>query len=278
MTRFDSWESYFYPPPDGGTLRNLFDERDPDVLGTLECGATFRRQRQLERGEVAIARTYDGAHLQAVHRHLFKDVYERAGLYRTVNMAKGSGRGFGDVRTGEVDRYLVDAHRLVTSIEWGRLGRAEFAAKAGEVFAYVNQAHPFREGNGRASKVFMEHVAELSGFELDYSRVEPDAWNLASDLSRPDLYDYEPVSGLLLPVFGQIAGERTPASLPVVGSASRARSPLSASHPRPSYPSTALEHAAAHGQAAPAGGGRGLRRGEGRGDEQHRGLCAGVDA
>lgn len=242
MTRFDSWESYFYPPPDGGTLRNLFDERDRDVLRTLEYGATFRRQRQIERGDVTIARTYDGAHLQAVHRHLFQDVYEWAGEYRTVNMAKGSGRAFGDVRTGEVDRYLGDAHRLVTGTEWGRLGRDDFAAKAAEVFAYVNQAHPFREGNGRASKVFMEHVTELSGFELDYSRVAPDVWNQASDLSRPDLYDYEPVPDSLVPVFGQIAVERTPASSPVVGEASRARSPMSASYPRPAtqapHPST----------------------------------------
>ena len=33
---FDTWESYFYPPPDEGTLRNLFDERDPVVLTRLE--------------------------------------------------------------------------------------------------------------------------------------------------------------------------------------------------------------------------------------------------
>ena len=95
--RFDTWESYFYPPPDEGTLRNLFDERDPVVLTRLEYVETARRQRELLAGQVAIPRTYDADHVRAIHRHLFQDVYEWAGQYRTVNMAKGVGRGFADV-------------------------------------------------------------------------------------------------------------------------------------------------------------------------------------
>jgi cell filamentation protein len=70
------------------------------------------------------------------------------------------------------------------------------------VFAYLNQAHPFREGNGRTSKVFMEEVAEQSRFTLDFSRVAPDQWNQASMLSRPDLLAYEPVPNSLVPVSG----------------------------------------------------------------------------
>lgn len=41
------------------------------------------------------------------------------GEYRTVNMSKGPGRGFGDVKTGEVDRYLSTVQQLVTSTDWG---------------------------------------------------------------------------------------------------------------------------------------------------------------
>ena len=41
---FDTWESYFYPPPDEGTLRNLFDERDARTLSLLEYVETMRRQ------------------------------------------------------------------------------------------------------------------------------------------------------------------------------------------------------------------------------------------
>src|SRR5690606_36987954 len=79
----------------------------------LEYVETTERQRELMAGEVAIAQTYDAAHVRAIHRHLFQDVYEWAGQYRTVNMAKGVGRGFADVTTGEIDRYLADVQRLV---------------------------------------------------------------------------------------------------------------------------------------------------------------------
>ena len=100
---FDTWESYFYPPPDEGTLRNLFDERDPVVLTRLEYVETARRQRELLAGQVAIPKTYDADHVRAIHRHLFQDVYAWAGEFRSVNISKGAGRGFGDVKTGEVD-------------------------------------------------------------------------------------------------------------------------------------------------------------------------------
>ncbi len=107
-----SWDSYFYPPPDHRTLRNLFDEHDPAVLARLEYVETVERQRELAAGEVVIARTYNSEHLRAIHRHLFQDVYPWAGQYRTVNISKGGGGNFADVTTGEIDRYLSDVHRF----------------------------------------------------------------------------------------------------------------------------------------------------------------------
>ena len=142
-SQFASWESYFYPdtidPLTGiGTLRNLYDERDARVLSRMEYTDTTVRAVQLGNGEVDIPRTFDGAHLRAIHGHLFQDVYEWAGEYRTVEMSKGPGRGFGEVKTGEVDRYLSDARQLVTSTDWAKISRNDFIATASTVFAYVN--------------------------------------------------------------------------------------------------------------------------------------------
>lgn len=228
---FDTWESYFYPPPDEGTLRNLFDERDARTLTLLEYVETMRRQRELLSGQVDVARTYDAEHVRAIHRHLFQDVYEWAGEFRSVNVSKGVGRGFGDVKTGEVDRLLDDVRTRVVGTDWSRLDREAFGEKAAVVFAYLNQAHPFREGNGRAAKVFMEHVAERSRFTLDYGQVSPEVWNQASQLSRPDMFAYDPEPASLVPVFRAIAQPRTngPAGLP---STSPVRSVLRASYPQ----------------------------------------------
>lgn len=212
-SRFGTWESYFYPETVDpatreGTLRNLYDERDAKVLARLEYIETSGRALQIESGAVAIARTYDGDHLRAIHRHLFQDVYEWAGEYRTVNIAKGPGRGFGDIKTGELDRYLRDIRQLVGRTGWNRLRRPAFIDRAATVFAYVNQAHPFREGNGRTSKLFMQHVAAQSRYALDYARVTPEVWNQGSALSRPDLFAYAPEPASLLPVFDAITVER----------------------------------------------------------------------
>lgn len=237
-SQFDSWESYFYPdtidPLTGiGTLRNLYDERDARVLSRMEYTDTTVRAVQLGNGEVDVPRTFDGEHLRAIHRHLFQDVYEWAGEYRTVEMSKGPGRGFGEVKTGEVDRYLSDARQLVTSTDWAKISRNDFVATASTVFAYVNQAHPFREGNGRTSKVFMAHVAEQSPYRFDFARVSPEQWNAGSAMSRPDMFAYAPEPASLVPVFAAVTVERTaPPAAPDRAAQARSARPIPVPRPR----------------------------------------------
>jgi cell filamentation protein len=204
--RSDTWDSYFYAPPDDRTLCNLFDERDPDLLARLEYVETAERHRELFAGEVTMPLTFDAAHVRAIHRHLFQDIYEWAGEFRTLNKLKpGAMRDFADAQSGEIDRYLVEVHRLVYNTEWSQLDRDGFAAAAADVYAHLNQAHPFREGNGRTSKVFMEHVAQRSSFTLDYALVTPEQWNSASEFSRPDIGQFQVVPDSVLPVFQRIA-------------------------------------------------------------------------
>lgn len=211
MARFDTWDSYFYPETyDGstgvGTLVNKYGERDPDALATREYRETHKRAVELETAAVALPRSYDAEHLKAIHAHLFGNVYEWAGEYRSVGMTKNLS-AFAD--PAHIDRYLADAHRIISETDWPSLDRIDFSDKAAEVFAYVNQAHPFREGNGRASKLLMQQVAELSNFRLDFnpavSGITPEMWNQASMLSGPDLGSYEPVPDTLRPVFYQLA-------------------------------------------------------------------------
>lgn len=266
MTTFDTWESYLYPPPDEGTLRNLLDERDPAVLAHQEYGRTELRQREILTGRVDVPRTYDADHVRAIHRHLFQDVYAWAGELRTVDMSKGAGKGFAEVGRGEIGRYLDDVHRLTLGTPWADLDRDAFGERAAEVFAHLNQAHPFREGNGRASKVFMEHVAEQSRFTLDYGRVSPAVWNQASMLSRPDLYSYAPVPDSLVPVFRHIAVERAQPAAPAARGAERSRSPRAAS-----FPTAAPGPAQASGAVTPETRARPGRGAVGRGDGAGRG-------
>lgn len=199
-------DPYAYPPPHHNTLRNKFGERDKDTLAGLEYAAAADRQRELETGEADVPRTYDSQHVHAIHAHLFQDVYEWAGQTRTVDLVKSGPGGFASL--DQIDRYLDDATKLIESADWASMNLDQFAHKAAEVHAYVNQAHPQREGNGRTAKVFMQQVAELSPYQLDFSKVSSEAWNQRSMLTDPDLGKYEPVPDMMVPVFGAIAEER----------------------------------------------------------------------
>lgn len=207
-TRFNSWDSYFWEPG-GPVLRNLYGLRDGADLSRREYAETNAQQFDIERGAISIPRTYDAEHLRTIHRELFKNVYEWAGEYRTVPLFKPP---LEFSQPEDIGRYLADASRLVRGAEWAGMDRQQFATAAAEVFSYVNQAHSFREGNGRAGKLFMQHVSELSGFKLDYSPertgITAEVWNNASAMSRPDIGSYRPVPDSLVPVFERLAVPR----------------------------------------------------------------------
>jgi len=203
--RFDTWDSYFWEP--GGTvLRNLYGVRDGAVLARQEYRETYLRQVAIELGRVEIPRTYDAEHVRAIHRELFGNVYEWAGEYRTVGIAKGWSNF---AEPTQIEGYLADAARTIRQTSWSSLDRDEFARAAARTYAYVNTAHPFREGNGRSAKVFMGQVAELSVWRIDYdpaaSGVTPEKWNQAAMLSSPDRGAHEPVPDSLVPVFRALA-------------------------------------------------------------------------
>ncbi len=163
---FDSWESHFYPetihPLTGsGTLRNLAGYRNFAELSHFEFGATQIRQVQIELGPSCVPHTFDGAHLRPIHGFLFQDVYEWAGQYRSVDMMKG--RSQFALVAGGIDRHLNDVHKVVEGTSWRRLNHGQFAVQSAIVFAYLNQAHPFREGNA----CFFANI----GGELSYALI-----------------------------------------------------------------------------------------------------------
>ncbi len=92
------------------------------------------------------------------------------------------------------------------------------------------QAHPFREGNGRTSKIYMQHVAELSPFRLDFSHIDPTMWNLSSELSRPSPMRPTIDATYLYPAFA--AATRPATQAPPAAAPQQGIGPRSASYPR----------------------------------------------
>lgn len=149
-----------------GTLRNRPGIKDQRKLSAFERAISRFRQTEIDRGLVDIPRTYDADHLSKIHRHLFNDVYAWAGQQRTVDIVKRSdGRPFAQVErspVNHIDRCLAEASDRIRRAPWAQANQAMFGHYMAETFAWLNYAHPFREGNGRATRLFLRVSPEAA--------------------------------------------------------------------------------------------------------------------
>lgn len=111
------------------------------------------------------------ATLVAIHERLFGDLYDFAGKVRTVNLAKGSFR-FAPAL------YLRQALKAVEAMPQRTFGQIV------EKYVEMNVAHPFREGNGRSGRIWLDHMlrAEL-GRTVDWSAISRDDYLFAMERS-----------------------------------------------------------------------------------------------
>lgn len=160
------WAGYVLE--DGRTLRNLVGARTPEELRRAEDHLVEARALTLR--ENGLPATYDMAGLRSIHRHMFQDVYEWAGDVRTVSIRKSGDGWFAPLdriedAIGTVARY-VDESDMLRAAE-----PRDVPAALASVYDVVNQAHVFREGNGRVQREFVTALARESGRHLDWTQV-----------------------------------------------------------------------------------------------------------
>ena len=111
------------------------------------------------------------AGLAMIHKYLFEDIYEFAGQMRTVNIAKGNFR-FAPVM------YLRPA---LESID--RMPQSTFEEII-EKYVEMNVAHPFREGNGRSTRIWLDCILKKELHQVvDWSRVDKSDYLMAMERS-----------------------------------------------------------------------------------------------
>ena len=109
--------------------------------------------------------------LQAIHKFLFEDIYDFAGKLRTVNMAKGNFR-FAPVM------YLQAALENIDKMPQSTFDEIV------EKYVEMNIAHPFREGNGRSTRIWLDHILKKEiGKVVDWSKVDKEDYLLAMERS-----------------------------------------------------------------------------------------------
>lgn len=115
--------------------------------------------------------------LQKIHTILFQDIYDFAGALRSVNIAKGNFR-FVPVM------YLAEAVRTIEDMPQSTFD------KIVEKYVEMNVAHPFREGNGRSMRLWLDHMlcTELQK-TIDWSQVDKEQY--LSAMERSPVNDLE---------------------------------------------------------------------------------------
>ena len=109
--------------------------------------------------------------LKEIHRYLFEDIYEFAGQLRKVNIAKGNFR-FVPLA------YLEEA---IQNIE--KMPQSTFE-EAIEKYVEMNIAHPFREGNGRSTRIWLDLILRKElNLVVDWSKVDKNDYLLAMERS-----------------------------------------------------------------------------------------------
>ena len=153
-------------------LENKLGITDSTELARLEEKVSKQKALQLfETGELdrMAAGTYQS--LAKIHKYLFEDIYEFAGKMRNVNLAKGNFR-FVPVM------YLEEALQHID-----KMPQTSFEQIV-EKYVEMNVAHPFREGNGRSMRIWLDLLLKKEvKLVIDWSKVDKDDYLLAMERS-----------------------------------------------------------------------------------------------
>lgn len=156
-----------YTYKNSDTLKNKLDIRDEKKLKKYETDMVAFKLSTIK--DANIKRTYDAKHIRAIHKHLFGDVYDFAGEYRRENITKENFR-FSEYQyiPDNIDEILrkVDVQKLkVMSFD-------KLIVFISQIMTDLNVLHPFREGNGRATREFIRELLEELGYEINWFLID----------------------------------------------------------------------------------------------------------
>ena len=153
-------------------LKNKFGITDSSELARVE--EKISKMRAIELFEKNLLDTFEVGTfrgLAQIHKYLFDDIYDFAGQVRTVNMAKGNFR-YASVM------YLEEALKQI-----GKMPQSTFDEIA-EKYVEMNIAHPFREGNGRSTRIWLDAILKKElKLVVDWRKIDKEDYLLAMERS-----------------------------------------------------------------------------------------------
>lgn len=166
-------------------LINKFGIKNEKQLSEIEADITFAKTSKLE--EMPFKDSFDLNHYKAIHKFLFKDLYDWAGELRTINISK-KGTNFANVDELE-DLCNECFKRLKENNYYQDLEFNNFVENIVDLYCTLNILHPFREGNGRTERIFIAQLIRFNNYDIDFSDIDTDYLMFATIQSANGITD-----------------------------------------------------------------------------------------
>ena len=189
-------EAQFEPGSDDRVLANKLGVSDVDEMDDIELDL-LKRLYDAVLGSVEADQRLTAADIREWHRRWLGSVYAWAGQYRTLNMGKGD---FTFAACGQVPRLMDALDREVLSVRTPCAGMSEerLADAIAVVHVELILIHPFREGNGRLSRLVANVMALQAGRrQMDFTTWDESKSDYVAAI-QAGLSDYEPMKGFVM--------------------------------------------------------------------------------
>ena len=166
-----------YCYPGTNILKNKLNIQNLERLHEAE--RDYSSIRQVELYKQGISGDFSLKHLCSIHKQLFQDIYPWAGKIRTVDISKGT--IFCLVQFIENQFTWIYQQLKKENFLKDITDKIEMANRLAYYLGEINMIHPFREGNGRTQRIYIEQLCINNGrFEIDFTGVTKDEMIAAS--------------------------------------------------------------------------------------------------
>lgn len=153
---------------ENGTLKNRLGITDYDELNAAERDIGFVKLINVDK---EFAPNFDAALLQNIHKHIFKDIFDWAGEFRTVPIYKEEivipGLSLEYCSPDRIAQSVEKCMQEFNQTDWSTLDLDKKSSQFTELLAKLWKVHPFRDGNTRTTMAFAYLFAKEHNFPLN---------------------------------------------------------------------------------------------------------------
>ena len=153
---------------DTGTLKNKLGITDYQTLNSAEKDITFAKFLNIDS---TFSQNFDSSYLKSIHKHIFEDIFDWAGEFRTVPVLKQEvvipGLSLEYSQPKDIEKKLKLCVDKMNSTNWKTLSLDEKVSTFTAQLAELWKIHPFRDGNTRTTITFARQFSKEHGFPMD---------------------------------------------------------------------------------------------------------------